>query len=169
MPSPQFWNLHKLEFFCDCTSCFVSNVHKRGHLFDWHYTLQVFEMCQVFTLYYHPPKQGARKYVQWFVLTSFGTRGLGSRGAILFSGNLTMNKNNKKPVLWGMENSFFLILQGGHQTYSVDLKTIGRQDYWDLEAQKYSSLETLNPRSVSLTDLCRPHVPVTVFHPDLNS
>ena len=27
------------------------------------------------------------------------------------------------------EKSFFRILPGGHQTYSVDLKTIGRQDY----------------------------------------
>ena len=34
-----------------------------------------------------------------------------------------------------MVSTFFLILQGGHQTYSVDLKTIGSQDYRDLEAQ----------------------------------
>ena len=30
---------------------------------------------------------------------------------------------------------FFIILLEEHQTYSVDLKTIGRQDYRDLVAQ----------------------------------
>ena len=35
----------------------------------------------------------------------------------------------------GSDFPFFLILLEGHQTYSVDLKTIGSMDYWDLVAQ----------------------------------
>ena len=43
--------------------------------------------------------------------------------------------SSKKELEPPKENSFFIILLEGHQTYSVYLATIWRQDYRDLEAQ----------------------------------